>query len=167
MKTFALIIMLGISNIPLWSQVKGLVDYQRTKSYDEMDYNEGTRFYYKPNDMAYFGYSCYLFVEPDSNGNYLQIEDKCAISEKNIMDVYDELIRVLSENGLQIENFEKLTGTDDLSFENIYNAAIINSDAIYSYYKIGAANIYFTADNYSVELTIMDRKSRRTHNKGR
>ena len=167
MKRFALIIMLGITNIPLWSQIKGLDDYQRTKSNAEMDANEGTRFYYKPSAMAYFGYSCYLFVEPDSNGNYLQIEDKCAISEKNIMDVYDELIRVLSENGLQIENFIELTGTDDLSFDNIYNASIINSDAIFSYYKIGAANIYFTADNYSVELKIMDRKSRRTHNIGR
>jgi hypothetical protein len=160
MKRLALVIMVGIVSIPTMSQINGLSDYKRTKSYDEMDANEGTRFYYKPNNMAYLGYSCYIFSESDKNGNYLLIKDDCSITEKNVMQVYDELCHILKENGLQPDNFVDLTGTDELNFDNVYNAVIVDGEPIFVHYSIGVSNLYFSADNYSVELTIMERKAR-------
>jgi hypothetical protein len=161
MKRFAIITVMGLSAISTWAQIKGLDDYQRTKSLEEMDANEGTRYYYKPNTMAYFGYSCYIFAEPDSDGDYLLIEENCPITEKKVVEVYDELIRVLHENGLQPENYKELTGTEELSFDNVYNAAILDSEPIFVHFSIGVSNLYFTVDNYSVELKIMDRKGRK------
>jgi hypothetical protein len=161
MKRFAIIIMMGISSIPALSQIKGLDDYQRSKSYEEIDSNEGIRFYYKPNSMAYLAYSCYIIVEPDSLGNYLLIEDDCAITKQNVIDVYDELIRVLHENGVKPENYDELTGTNNVSFENIYNATLLDGEPIFIHYSIGAAKVYFLADKFSVELQMMDRKSRK------
>lgn len=158
MKRLAIITVMVLSTIPTWGQIKGLDDYQRTKSQKEMVDNQGTRFYYKPNGMAYLGYSCYISSGSEDDVRSLLSEKKCAISEKNVMEVYDELIRILLENGLHPENFEELTGTNEMSYDNVFNAAILNSETIFAHYSIGMSNVYFTADNYSVELTIMDRK---------
>lgn len=158
MKRLAIITVIVLSTMPTWGQIKGLDNYQRTKSQEEMDANQGPRFYYKPNGMAYLGYSCYIFSGPEDDVRSLLNEEKCAISEKNVMEVYDELIRILFENGLHPENFEELTGTEEISYDNVYDAAILNSETIFAHYSIGVSNVYFTADNYSVELTIMDRE---------
>lgn len=162
MKKLIFTIMFTTVGISVWGQLKGIDTYQRTKDINDLFDKDGIRFYHKSSQEAYFGYSCYVFLEPDEEGNYLFIEDDCTVSEQNAIDVFNELASVLKSNDIDLDDFIELTGTDKLTIENVLNSVILGNDLIFAYYKIGVSSIFFTADSYSVELKMMDRKSRRS-----
>jgi uncharacterized protein YerC len=162
MKKLIFTIMFATVGISVWGQLKGIDTYQRTKDINDLFDKDGIRFYHKSSQEAYFGYSCYVFLEPDEEGNYLFIEDDCRITEQNAIDIFNELVSVLKSNGADLNDYIELTGTDTLTIENVLNSLIMGNDFIYAYYKIGVSVIFFSADSYSVELQMMDRKAKRS-----
>lgn len=156
MKKLIFTIMFATVGISSWSQLKGIDTYQRTKDINDLFDNDGVKYYHKSSQEAYFGYSCYVYLNPDEEGKYLFIENDCKITEQNVTDVFNELVSVLNSNGSDLDHFNTLTGTDKLTIENVLNSVILGGDSIYAHYKLGVSLIFFTSDSYSVELSMRD-----------
>ncbi len=156
MKKLIFTIMFATVGISVWGQLKGIDTYQKTKDINDLFDKDGIRFYHKSSQEAYFGYSCYVYLNPDEEGKYLFVEDDCKITEQNVIDVFNELVSVLKSNGSAPDYFNELTGTDKLTIENVLNSVILGGDPIYASFKLGVSLIFFTSDSYSVELSMRD-----------
>jgi hypothetical protein len=131
MKKFVLLIILGISNIQLWSQINGLDGYVKTYSYS--DHKDGGR-----NEQDVDSY-IYEFV-----GDQIPAREEIGM-------VITEMKRVLELNGRTLDSYDALI--PEYNVFNSFNSEDILNEMMASFhigfrYIIGEYSIYMYATDY-------------------